>query len=66
MSPILIRGRGIQAKLLLYLMLLLQFIVNNNLLGLSTEPCIYRVTRVVEYLGWVDIDLECSTTLIGQ
>ena len=26
----------------------------------------YRVTLVVEYLGWVDLDLGCSTTLLGQ
>ena len=27
---------------------------------------IYRVTLVVEYLGWVDLDLGCSTILFGQ
>ena len=26
----------------------------------------YRVTLVVEYLGWVDLNLECSTILLGQ
>ena len=26
----------------------------------------YRVTLVVEYLGWVDLDLGCSTILLGQ
>ena len=30
------------------------------------DVVIYRVTLVVEYLGWVDLDLACSTTLIGQ
>ena len=27
---------------------------------------LYRVTLVVEYLGWVDFDLGCSTILLGQ
>ena len=27
---------------------------------------VYRVTLVVEYLGWVDLDLGCSTSLLGQ
>ena len=27
---------------------------------------IYRVTLVFEYLGLVDLDLACSTTLLGQ
>ena len=27
---------------------------------------VYRVTLVVEYLGWVDLDLGCSTILLGQ
>ena len=26
----------------------------------------YRVNLVVEYLGWVDLDLRCSTILLGQ
>ena len=26
----------------------------------------YMVTLVVEYLGWVDFDLRCSTILIAQ
>ena len=26
----------------------------------------YRVTPKVSYLGWVDLDLECSTILLGQ
>ena len=26
----------------------------------------YRVTLVVGYLGWVDLDLGCSTILLGQ
>ena len=26
----------------------------------------YRVTLVVEYLYWVDLDLGCSTILLGQ
>ena len=26
----------------------------------------YRVTLVVEYLGWVELDLGCSTILLGQ
>ena len=26
----------------------------------------YRVTQVVEYLGWVDLDLGSSTILLGQ
>ena len=36
----------------------------------GTEPYVsaglYRVTLVVEYLGWVDLDLGCSTILLGQ
>ena len=28
--------------------------------------CMYRVTLVVKYLGWVDLDLGCSTILLGQ
>ena len=27
---------------------------------------VYRVTLVVEDLGWVDLDLGCSTILLGQ
>ena len=27
---------------------------------------VYRVTLVAEYLGWVDLDLGCSTILLGQ
>ena len=26
----------------------------------------YRVTLVVEYLGWIDLDLGSSTILLGQ
>ena len=26
----------------------------------------YRVTLVVEYLGWINLDLGCSTILLGQ
>ena len=26
----------------------------------------YRVTVVFEYLGWVDLDLGCSTSLLWQ
>ena len=29
-------------------------------------PAKYRVTLVVEYLGWVDLDWRCSTILLGQ
>ena len=25
----------------------------------------YRVTLVVKYLGWVDLDMECSTIQLG-
>ena len=34
----------------------------------KTRICkqLYRVTLVVEYLGWVDLDLGCSTILLGQ
>ena len=28
--------------------------------------CQSRVTLVVEYFGWVDVDLGCSTILLGQ
>ena len=27
---------------------------------------LYRVTLVVEYFGWVDLDLGCSAILLGQ
>ena len=27
---------------------------------------VYRVGLVVWQLGWVDLDLECSTILLGQ
>ena len=27
---------------------------------------LYRVTQKVSDLGWVDLDLECSTILLGQ
>ena len=27
---------------------------------------VYRVTLVVEYLGWGDLDLGCSSILLGQ
>ena len=29
-------------------------------------PGNYRVTSLVANLGWVDLDLGCSTTLLGQ
>ena len=32
--------------------------------GTSLEP--YRVTMVVAHLGWVDLDLGCSTLLLGS
>ena len=39
------------------------FIINTNV----NTADIYRVvTMVVEYLGWVDLDLGCSTILLGQ
>ena len=28
--------------------------------------CVYRVSHHVSDLGWVDLDLGCSTTLLGQ
>ena len=28
--------------------------------------CLYRVDHHVSDLGWVDLDLICSTTLLGQ
>ena len=30
------------------------------------SPCHYRVILVVLLLGWVDLDLRCSTILLGQ
>ena len=33
---------------------------------LRAQAANYRVTLVVEYLGWVDLDLVCSTILLGQ
>ena len=27
---------------------------------------VYRVTMVVAHLGWVDLDLGCSTLLLGS
>ena len=38
----------------------------------KSKPCVfwvalvYRVTLVVAYLGWVDLDLGSSTILLGQ
>ena len=37
--------------------------------GLTLHPgynSVYRVTSLVANLGWVDLDLGCSTTLLGQ
>ena len=34
--------------------------------GLFNAQVFYRVTLVVEYLGWVDLDLGYSTILLGQ
>ena len=34
--------------------------------GVRQQHSKYRVTLVVEYLGWVDLDLGCSTILLGQ
>ena len=31
-----------------------------------TTAKVYRVGLVVWQLGWVDLDLECSTILLGQ
>ena len=30
------------------------------------RPFVYRVTMVVMHLGWVDLDLLCSTLLLGS
>ena len=38
----------------------------SHLLTLSLRLTLYKVTLVVEYLGWADLDLGCSTTLLGQ
>ena len=38
----------------------------NWFLRSSDEECLYRVGMVVGYLGWVDLDLGCSTILLGQ
>ena len=32
----------------------------------AADEALYRVTLVVEYLVWVDLDLECSTILLGR
>ena len=37
-----------------------------SLAWLVLNILINRVTLVVEYLGWVDLDLGCSTILLGQ
>ena len=35
--------------------------------GVPYKPCcVYRVGHLVVQLGWVDLDLECSTILLGQ
>ena len=38
----------------------------NATYGLSFRGTLYRVTLVVEYLGWVDVDLGCTTILLRQ
>ena len=35
-------------------------------LGKILLKCIYRVTKVVADLGWVDLDLGCCTIWLGQ
>ena len=32
----------------------------------QSKCCMYKVTRQVSDLGWVDSDLACSLILIGQ
>ena len=32
----------------------------------AISPPLYRVILVVSELGWVDLDLRCSTILLGQ
>ena len=44
----------------------LQFSNANNIWIILENCTTYRVTLVVEYLGWVDLDLGCSTILLGQ
>ena len=44
----------------------LQLETSYQLYNCGNLPDNYRVTLVVEYLGWVDLDLECSTILLGQ
>ena len=32
----------------------------------TTSPTLYREFHLVANLGWVDLDLGCSTMLLGQ
>ena len=41
-------------------------VLSNDTTLIKEQNTMYRVTLVVEYLGWVDLDLECSTILLGQ
>ena len=46
----------------------LKMLVLFDLLFHETLKCetLYRASQVVVHLGWVDLDLGCSTTLPGQ
>ena len=46
-------------------------VVSNLLLTSKQKFCfsmrhMYRVGHLLAYLGWVDLDLECSTSMLGQ
>ena len=46
----------------------MEFLVQSEAKGEALHKCkrLYRVGLVVWQLGWVDLDLECSTILLGQ
>ena len=41
-------------------------ILNTRVIVYKRQNTVYRVTQKVSDLGWVDLDLECYTSLLGS
>ena len=50
----------------LYLMVAAVAMITSTAVYSAISPPLYRVILVVSELGWVDLDLRCSTILLGQ
>ena len=67
----LLRGQRAKPDQLLYLALMFlakskSYIFSGQFSSQISELDMYRVTLVVEYLDWVELNLGCSTILLWQ